>query len=264
MWNDTGPSGLQSPDDEILESNAYAVAYRLLGDRPAARAVAGIATQRLRQATDPDRSGQPLPEDWLALLTTFTVEQTVGPAGLGIIDEASDPNASLRAALRRRLERATPEERVAGALVHLAGYPVDFVASVLGTTPEEARSLAGVLAPPPGVAYRDLGDPELTGGTAGHEPRSRRRRRPHWTTIVAVIVLCLALFYATQVTGPRPTLVEEGSWSEPAVMVIDGVSGAQLPDDRVPDDRVPDDRVPDDRVPADQRNAGPLTQLTSE
>ena len=137
-----------SLDDATLEANAYAVAFRLLGDRPAARAVAGIATQRLRQA------GDPLPSDWLARLTEFTIEQTVGPATLGVQDDGSDPQASLRAALRRRLERATTEERVAAALVQLAGYSPDFVGPLLGVTPARARQLAGVLAPPPRWAMR--------------------------------------------------------------------------------------------------------------
>jgi len=203
-----------TPEPQTLEANSYAVAYRLLGDRPAARAVAGIAAQRLRQA----HPGAMVPDDWLVMLTDYTIDQTVGPAALGADEDPADPHSGLRRALRRRLERATKEERVAGALIHLAGYPPDFVAAQLGTTPEQVRSLAGVLAPPPGVAYRDLGDPELTGvarptgaGTRG------RRRRPHWTTVLAVLLVCLAVLYATQVTGPRPTLVEEGGLGSEAV-----------------------------------------------
>lgn len=213
-----------SLDDATLEANAYAVAFRLLGDRPAARAVAGIATQRLRQ------SGDPLPPDWLARLTEFTIEQTVGPGTLGVQDDGTDPQASLRAALRRRLERATPEERVAAALVQLAGYSPDFVGPLLGVTPDRARQLAGVLAPPPGVAYRDLGDPELTGRAtpAATVRRRSRRRGPHWTTIVAVLLIVLALLYATQVQGPRPTLVDEGSLAA-EVAPADGAATAPTP-----------------------------------
>ena len=44
----------------------------------------------------------------------------------------------------------------------------------------------------------------------------RRRRRPHWTTIIAIVVILLAVLFATQVTGPRPTLVDEGSLAAPA------------------------------------------------
>jgi hypothetical protein len=220
------------PDDQTLEANAYAVAFRLLGDRPAARAVSGIATQRLRQ------QGEPLPDDWLALLTDYTIDQTVGPAAMGAHDDERDPQASLRSALRRRLERATREERVAGALIQLAGYSPEFVGPLLGTSPEHARALAGVLAPPPGVAYRDLGDPELTGLAPASLPRRPRRRWPHWTTFLAILVLCLAVLYATQVTGPRPTLVDEGGLA-PSAQVRVAPSEAQ-------------------------RNAGPLTQLTRE
>jgi len=201
------------PDDQTLEANAYAVAYRLLGDRPAARAVSGIATQRLRQL------GDPVPTDWLARLTEYTIEQSVGPAAAGVERHPEDPHAGLRAALTRRLERATPQERVAGSLVHLSGYSPEFVGTLLGVSAEQARQLAGVLAPPPGVAYRDLGDPELTGQavTPSVQRRRRRRRRPHWTTIVAILLIVAALLYATQVTGPRPTLVEDGSLGVSAI-----------------------------------------------
>ena len=207
------------PDDPTLEANSYAVAFRLLGDRPAARAVSGIATQRLRQTREP------LPENWLALLTAYTVDQTVGAAALGVREVDSDPHAGMRAALRRRLERATPEERVAASLIQLAGYPPDFVGHLLHTTPEHARSLAGVIAPPPGVAYRDLGDPEILGGAIA-TPTRRRRPRPHWTTLLAVMAILAAVLYATQVTGPRPTLVDEGGLgSSSRTVQVDEFSG---------------------------------------
>ncbi|MHB1139366.1 MAG: hypothetical protein ACYC2O_10455 [Microthrixaceae bacterium] len=247
-----------SLDDATLEANAYAVAYRLLGDRPAARAVSGIATQRLRQL------GDGLPPDWLARLTEFTIEQTVGPASLGVDVGGADPKASLRAALRRRLERATTQERVAAALVHLAGYATEFVGPLLGVTPERAGELARVLAPPPGVAYRDLGDPELTGRAEAVAPsRRRRRRRPHWTTILAIVAILLAVLYATQVTGPRPTLVDEGSLgastssaattpggpAAPATAPSSGAPSSDLP----PSDALPSDLPPSDALPSDAR-----------
>lgn len=192
---------MASPDDDqTLEINAYAVAYRLLGDRPAARAVSGIAAERVRQA-----GGLARP-DWLYLLVEFTLEQTVGPGALASGDPAADEHSGLRAALRRRLERAAPDERVAGSLVHLAGYPLDFVAEVVHRTPEQTEQLAGLLAPPPGIAYRDLGDPELTGRTGSDRREGRRRRGPHWTTIAAMAVIIAVVLAATQITGPRPTL----------------------------------------------------------
>lgn len=201
---------MASPDeDQTLEINAYAVAYRLLGDRPAARAVSGIAAERVRQAGGPARP------DWLYLLIEFTLDQTVGPGALPGGDPATDEHSGLRTALRRRLERAAPDERVAASLVHLAGYPVDFVAAIVHRTPEQTVQLAGLLAPPPGIAYRDLGDPELTGRVASTR-RERRRRGPHWTTIAAVALVVVLVLAATQITGPRPTLgppLEEGSSS---------------------------------------------------
>lgn len=217
--------------DRTLERNAYAIAYRLLGDRPAAGAVAGIAAERLRQ------SGRADAPDWLANLTLFAIDQAVGGV-VPAVEAGDDPHASLRAALRRRLARAEPDERIAGALVHLAGYPPDFVASVTGRSPDEVRRLAGVLAPPPGIAYRDLGDPELTGAPP-QEPAPPRRRRPHWTTVAVLVLIVALVVAATRMTGPRPTLgppVEEGG--APVHTTVDG--------------------------PGAQRNGGPLTQQTSE
>ncbi len=221
-------------NDQTLEANAYAIAYRLLGDRPAARAVAGIAAQQVRLEGGLQRP------DWLVLLVEHTVRQAVGPVSLGVgtapepDDEPADDDErarrSLRAALRRRLERATPEERVAGALVHLAGYPVDFVAEAVGQDPARTAELAGVIAPPPGVRYRDLGDPELTGTDATPPRRRRATRRPHWTTLAVLAVVVALVVVATQVTGPRPSFgppLDEGGLAatgEPAP-TADPVSG---------------------------------------
>ncbi|HTN99846.1 MAG TPA: hypothetical protein VL068_04150 [Microthrixaceae bacterium] len=198
---------MQQPEVPPLESNAYAVSYRLLGDRPAALAVAGIAAERLRQ------QGDPLPTDWMARLIEFTIVQTIGPTAIENLEPESDPHWGMRTALRRRLEHATSQERVVGALVHLSGYPVESVSSMTGIPVEEVRSLAGVLAPPPGVHYRDLGDPELTGSPTTQQATSGRIRRPHWTTIVVGVVFILLVLYATQVTGPRPSFEGEGSMS---------------------------------------------------
>lgn len=193
--------------DAALETNAYAISYRLLGDRPSARAVAGIAAERVRQLGG---MGRP---DWLYLLVEYTLEQTVGPGAMSTHEDPDDPFAGLRTALRRRLERATPDERVAGSLLQLAGYPPDFVGGVVRTDAAGAAALAQVIAPPPGVEYRDLGDPELTRRDVASTGSGRRRRRPHWTTIAAITVVVAAILAATQITGPRPTLgpeIEEG------------------------------------------------------
>jgi hypothetical protein len=201
------PIAVVTDADAALETNAYAISYRLLGDRPSARAVAGIAAERVRQLGG---LGRP---DWLYLLVGSTLEQTVGPGAMVAQEDPDDPFASLRTALRRRLERATPDERVAGALLQLAGYPAEFVGTVVRTDAAGAVALAQVIAPPPGVDYRDLGDPELTRRSVTATNGQRRRRRPHWTTIAAVSVVVAAILAATQITGPRPTLgpeIEEG------------------------------------------------------
>ena len=203
-------------DDQTLHANSYAVSYRLLGDSELAEAVSAVAVNRVRHLPE-ERSAQ-----WLEQLTLFTVQQALQPSALAkdagtatVISSASAPksdaNASLREALRRRLARATPEEQVAGALLQLCAYPAEFVAGLMGISADEVVALAGIIAPPPGVSYRDLGDPALTGSTRPAAP-SRYRRKPHWTTLIAVLLVVLAVLYATQVTGPRPTLTDEGGF----------------------------------------------------
>lgn len=208
--------------DTALETNAYAISFRLLGDRPAARAVAGISAERLRQI-----GGMRRP-DWMYLLVEFTLDQTVAPGVVAVEPNEDDPYSGLRAALRRRLERAAPDERVAGSLIHLAGYPVALVASVVNRSPQQTLQLAGILAPPPGVDYRDLGDPELTHRQPTRRSSGRRRRRPHWTTLAAVAVVAAIVLMATQVTGPRPTLgppLDEGGLGAPAATATTSLSG---------------------------------------
>lgn len=187
------------PDRSAVNANAYAIAYRLLGDRAAAQAAIGIALQRVDAAGGLDRT------DWLAVLASSTVEQSVGVAATGI--RPSEPDSAqegLRSALRRRLASASNDERTAAALHHLAGYSIDQVAAFMGRTPADVARLAGVIAPPPGVSYRDLGDPILIGGSATDDPR-RRVRVSVSTALTALVVIALAIG-ASRCVGPRPSL----------------------------------------------------------
>ena len=95
--------------DTALETNAYAISYRLLGDRPAARAVAGISAERLRQV-----GGMTRP-DWMYLLVEFTLDQTVEPGVHG--------GAAQR---RRSVHRACAPRCAAGSSGRLrtSGWPV--------------------------------------------------------------------------------------------------------------------------------------------
>src|SRR5699024_9509753 len=94
----SGQAVSQAPlTDRALEANAYAISYRLLGDRPAAAAVAGIAAERLRQ------NGQASAPDWLCHLALYTLDQTVAPGVPDVPGVDEDRFASLRLALRRRL-----------------------------------------------------------------------------------------------------------------------------------------------------------------
>lgn len=196
---------------DLIESNSYAVAYRLLGSRPAAQAAAGIASERVRQRFDSTGGLDATvvaPEIWLPMLIDFTVEASVDPDNYGEVNAPVDEFSGLREALRRRLVRASRLERVVGALVHLSGYRTSEVSDMLAMDEERVRTAARVLAPPPGIDYRELGDPELIG------PLRRRVTRhvpiPYPSTIAVAVLLVILVLLATQCRGARPTLVEEG------------------------------------------------------
>jgi len=182
-------------------------------------------------------------EQWLEQLILFTVQQSLHPVASAAVNEVSsdlsiagqskvDVDASLREALRRRLDRATPEEQIAASLIQLCAYPAEFVAGLMGISRDAALALAGVIAPPPGVEYRNLGDPELLGSSRA-ATSSRFRRKPHWTTVVALLLVVLAVFYATQVTGPRPSLTNEGGLGVSSVRVIEETSDHPTEIDRL-------------------------------
>ena len=206
------------PPTDALQANAYAISYRLLGDRPAARAAAGVAVVRARA------DGVLAGERWLPGLAVEVVRQSVSIAGQGRRGEVADE--SLRAALRRRLASARPDEQAAASLHHLAGYPIADVAAAMGRPVDEVTRLAGALAPPPGVSYRGLGDAELIGATGGPD-RRRGFRRPavHWTTIAVVVVAAALVVAVGRSVGTRPTL---GRVSPPASGVHVGADVAAL------------------------------------
>ena len=202
------------PPSEALEANAYAISYRLLGDRPAARAAALVAVERVRAR------GELTGPRWLADLAAETVTQSVGPitharrAPSGPSAEPVDGEEGLRVALRRRLESTSRDEQTAAALHHLAGYPIDDVAAAMGRSPDDVARLTGALARPPGVSYRLLGDPELLGPAPPRPSRRLHGWRPalHWTTVVVTVAVVALVVAAGMSVGARPTLgpVEPG------------------------------------------------------
>lgn len=203
-----------------LESNAYAVAYRLLGSAAAAHAVANSAAARVRErfaaggGLDPDVVAS---EVWLPMLIDFTIALTVRQEVAAALDGERDEFAGLREALRRRLVRASRQERVVSALVHLCGYSEQMVAGMLHSTEPAVRNAARILDPPPGIDYRDLGDPDLVGRP--HAPADSRLPIPYPSTIAVAAVLLLLVIVATRCRGPRPTLVDEGSLRAPNPVV---------------------------------------------
>lgn len=201
--------------NDPVESNSYAVAYRLLGVRQPALVVAATAADRLTHRLDTEgglRIDDVPTEVWLPMLIDFTVEQSVRNDALQVSQRSDDEFAGLREALRRRLVRASRVERVVGALVHLCGYPVEQVAGMLRMDPQSVVSSARVLSPPPGIDYRDLGDPELIGRPSGHE--RNKVPVPYPSTIAVAAILLILILLATRCHGPRPALVEEGSFGD--------------------------------------------------
>lgn len=189
---------MSTPDPTAVQANAFAIAYRLLGDRPAAQAAVGIAVERTRSAGDLERP------DWLSRLAESVVTASVGAASGAVRGDAGreTDQDGLRDALRRRLASATADQRVAASLHHLAGYPIDAVAGFMGRPVDEVAALAATIAPPPGVDYRSLGDPRLIGPTAAP---ARHRRFPVTTAVTAVVLLAIVVG-ASRCVGPRPTL----------------------------------------------------------
>lgn len=195
-----------------IESNSYAISYRLLGSRPAALAAAHIAAERVRQRFDEEGGLDVVQIDaknWLPMLVDFTVEASVKPEMYGDGDVASIDSAGLREALRRRLVRANRMERVIGALVHLGGYGIDDVAAMLVMDPRRVEVASHVLSPPPGIDYRSLGDPRLVG--AAPVAPQRRSIRPRRSTVIVATVLAILIVLAVQCQGPRPSLVDNGA-----------------------------------------------------
>lgn len=195
-----------------LESNSYAVAYRLLGSQAGARSVASTAAQRVRNRfgaeQETDISSAPA-EIWLPMLIDFTIDQSVRIDGNAHGDTRNDEFSGLREAMRRRLVRASRQERVISALVHLCGYPESAVASMLKMSPAAVRTASIILDPPPGIDYRKLGDPELIGQSG--DLSNVRIRMPLPSTVLVAAILLVVVLFATRCTGPRPTLVDEGS-----------------------------------------------------
>lgn len=199
-----------------LESNSYAVAYRLLGSQAAAWAVASTAAQRVRSRFGADQeadiSNAPV-EVWLPMLIDFTIDQSVRIDGNAHGDTSHDEFLGLREAMRRRLVRASRQERVVSALVHLCGYPESTVASMLKMSPDAVRTASIILDPPPGIDYRKLGDPDLIGQS--RDLSNVRVQMPLPSTVLVAAILLIVILFATRCTGPRPTLVDEGSLGGP-------------------------------------------------
>src|SRR5207344_2851564 len=116
----------------------------------------------------------------------------------------------------------------ASSLFHLAGYPIEDVATALSVDVTSARRYAQLLSPPPGVTYKHLGDPALIGDDEVEtEPivdagtmAERKARRTRWVRSTALLLagaVAVAIGAALSV-GERPTL-ESGATTASSIGV---------------------------------------------
>ncbi len=149
------------------------------------------------------------PQDWLPRVVHDTTEASLALGAMYPQELASAEDSSTREALRRRLAGADPDTWVAVGLHHLAGYPIDRTAALMGSDQASVERLCAPFAPPPGVSWESLGDP--LGREAGPVRRGgkRKSRFPLYPVIAAVVVLALAIWAATSV-GERPSFATAG------------------------------------------------------
>ena len=189
-------------DHEAIEPNAYAIAFRLIGDAPRSRSVAVATADFVSSIGGIDNPY------WLA-------ETAAEAVRLSLIEPPADGgDVQLRVAVRRRLAAATPEEVAAASLHHLAGYPIADVAAALRLDPAVAAQRALLLSPPAGILVPASRRPEAdrrrwppSDRDTATEQRSRRRRLLR-NAAVLLVVLALATMGAALSVGDRPTLTD--------------------------------------------------------
>lgn len=177
-----------------MRANAYAIAFRLLGERDAANTAVDAAIDRAR--TD-GSLGDPA---WMCALAAAAVAASLAAPAV----EPPPPDDALRTELRRRLGAATTDERIASSLRHLAGYPLDAVAAFMQRPVPDTELLAHALDPAPGVGYRELGDPDLVGRRVERPPRSVPH--PSRSTVLSLVIVLVLALGASRCVGARPTL----------------------------------------------------------
>jgi poly(3-hydroxybutyrate) depolymerase len=186
----TGPSEA----DQTLWANARAITFRLLGDVDLSERAASEAVAQVQLLAVQGPGSWVANPHWLTVLAAVAVDRSLV---LDVMDAADHPElAPVRRQVRQRLAAATPAQWVAPAVHHLAGYPVETAAQLLGRTPEDVAADCALLDG--AVDYRSLGQAQtaarpLPAAPAADEPghaeqdeppRRGRRHRPTQDTPV--------------------------------------------------------------------------------
>ncbi len=207
--------GTPQPAQSASFANAYAVTYRLLGDR-------GIATELSTSIAERYGPSESEPADrWLPDVVHDAVAASLALEGELARELAAADSASMREALRRRLGGADDATRVAVGLHELAGYPVDVTAGLMSFDADEVASMCGPYAAPPGSSWAELGDP--VNRAAGGIKRAQRtpRRVPVFAIVAVLAVVALAIWAGTSI-GERPSVGEGGGAAQGASASSEG------------------------------------------
>jgi RNA polymerase sigma-70 factor (ECF subfamily) len=125
---------------------AYALAYRILGEGPAAEDVVHDAYLRSREKIDQLRDLDAL-DAWLTRIVIATAYNANRRrrglrAKLALLSRSRPSPQEPDAGLDELIEQLAPRERVVLVLQHAYGYRLDEIARIVGTSHTNARTIA--------------------------------------------------------------------------------------------------------------------------
>ena len=204
--SDSTDATLPVEADQTLWANARAITFRLLGDEALSERAAGEAVAQVQLLAAQGPGSWVANPHWLTVLAAVAVDRSLV---LDVMDAQDHPElAPVRRQVRQRLAAATPAQWVAPVVHHLAGYPVETAAQLLGRDLDDVAADCALL--PADVDYRSLGQAQTaarplpaadvvvpdttTDGQDSGPHTGRRARRPRRMSVSGMaVVLMLAL-----------------------------------------------------------------------